>query len=84
MKYLVAGSTGLIGKNLINILSENHQVTALTRRDYKFPENVDQLILNYENSFELPQADHPVYMSWFSFGIIRSNCDARFCKKTIL
>ena len=58
MKYLVAGSTGLIGKNLINILSENHQVIALTRRDYKFPENVDQLILNYENSFELPQADH--------------------------
>ena len=51
MKYLVAGSTGLIGKNLIKILSENYQVTALTRRDYKFPENVDQLILNYENSF---------------------------------
>ena len=44
MKYLVAGSTGLIGKNLINILSENHQVTALTRRDYKFPENVDCLL----------------------------------------
>ena len=58
MKYLVAGSTGLIGKNLIKILSENHEVTALARRGYEFPKNVDQLILDYENSFELPQADH--------------------------
>ena len=58
MKYLVAGSTGLIGKNLIKILSKNHEVTALTRRGYEFPKNVDQLILNYENSFELPQANH--------------------------
>ena len=44
MKYLVAGSTGLIGKNLVNILSANNDVIALARRNYQFPKKVEQLI----------------------------------------
>ena len=58
MKYLVAGSTGLIGKNLVNILSENNDVTALARRKYQFPKNVEQLIVDYDKKYELPKADH--------------------------
>ena len=58
MKYLVAGSTGLIGKNLINILSENNDVIALARRNYQFPKNVEQLILDYDKNYQLPVADH--------------------------
>ena len=58
MKYLVAGSTGLIGKNLVNILSANNDVIALARRNYQFPKNVEQLILDYDKNYELPKADH--------------------------
>ena len=58
MKYLVAGSTGLIGKNLINIHSANNDVIALARRNYQFPKNVEQLILDYDKNYELPKADH--------------------------
>ena len=56
MKYLVAGSTGLIGKNLVNILSANNDVIALARRNYQFPKNVEQLILDYDKNYELPKA----------------------------
>ena len=58
MKYLIAGSTGLIGKNLVNILSANNDVIALARRNYQFPKNVEQLILDYDKNYELPKADH--------------------------
>ena len=58
MKYLVAGSTGLIGKNLVNILSPNNDVIALARRNYQFPKNVEQLILDYDKNYELPKDDH--------------------------
>ena len=56
MKYLVAGSTGLIGKNLVNILSANNDVIALARRNYQFPKNVKQLILDYDKNYQLPVA----------------------------
>ena len=58
MKYLVAGSTGLIGKNLINILSKDSRVTALTRRNFNFPDNVTEKIVDFDNEYDLPRADH--------------------------
>ena len=58
MKFIVSGSTGLVGKSLINILSKNNEVIALTRREYKFPENVKQLLVDYDNEFIIPKADH--------------------------
>ena len=58
MKFIVSGSTGLVGKSLINILSRNNEVIALTRREYKFPENVKQLLVDYDNEFIIPKADH--------------------------
>ena len=58
MKCIVSGSTGLVGKSLINILSRNNEVIALTRREYKFPENVKQLLVDYDNEFIIPKADH--------------------------
>ena len=57
MKYLVAGSTGLIGKNLINILSKDSPVTALTRRNFNFPDNVTENIVDFDNEYDLPRAD---------------------------
>lgn len=58
MKYLVAGSTGLIGKNLINILSKDSPVTALTRRNFNFPDNVTEKLVDFDNEYDLPRADH--------------------------
>ncbi|MAA92433.1 MAG: hypothetical protein CMQ57_02740 [Gammaproteobacteria bacterium] len=58
MKYVVAGSTGLIGKSLINIISHDNDVIALSRRDFNFPENVQVNLLDFENDYDLPQADH--------------------------
>ena len=58
MKCIVSGSTGLVGKSLINILSKNNEVIALTRREYKFPENVKQLLVDYDDEFIVPKADH--------------------------
>ncbi len=58
MKYLVAGSTGLIGKNLINILSKDSPVTALTRRNFNFPDNVTEKIVDFDNEYDLPRAYH--------------------------
>ena len=58
MKFIVSGSTGLVGKSLINILSRNNEVIALTRREYKFPENVKQLLVDYDDEFIVPKADH--------------------------
>ena len=58
MKYLVAGSTGLIGKNLTNILSKDSPVTALTRRNFNFPDNVTEKIVDFDNEYDLPRADH--------------------------
>ena len=58
MKYLVAGSTGLIGKNLINVISKDSETLALTRRNFNFPNNVTEKIVNFDNEYDLPKAEH--------------------------
>ena len=58
MKYVVAGSTGLIGKNLINIISKENEVIALTRRNFNFPDGVFEKIVDFDNEYDLPKADH--------------------------
>ena len=85
MKYLVAGSTGLIGKNLINILSKDSTVTALTRRNFNFPDNVTKKIVDFENGYDLPRADHlficlgfPVEL--FDLAIMRKSVKKLFYK----
>lgn len=85
MKYLVAGSTGLIGKNLINILSKDSPVTALTRRNFNFPDNVTKKIVDFENGYDLPRADHlficlgfPVEL--FDLAIMRKSVKKLFYK----
>ena len=85
MKYLVAGSTGLIGKNLINILSKDSPVTALTRRNFNFPDNVTKKIVDFLNGYDLPRADHlficlgfPVEL--FDLAIMRKSVKKLFYK----
>ena len=58
MKYVVAGSTGLIGKNLINVISKDSETLALTRRNFNFPNNVTEKIVNFDNEYDLPKAEH--------------------------
>ena len=58
MKYVVAGSTGLIGKNLINVISKDSKTLALTRRNFNFPNNVTEKIVNFDNEYDLPKAEH--------------------------
>ena len=58
MKILVAGSTGLVGKTLINQYLLKHNVIALSRRSYKFPKNVKCEIVNFNQDFSLNHADH--------------------------
>lgn len=58
MKYVVAGSTGLIGKNLINIISKENEVIALTRRNFNFPDNVSEKIVDFDKEYDLPKANH--------------------------
>ena len=58
LNLLILGGSGFIGKNLVNILSPNNDVIALARRNYQFPKNVEQLILDYDKNYELPKADH--------------------------
>ena len=45
-------------KNLINILSKDSPVTALTRRNFNFPDNVTEKIVDFDNEYDLPRADH--------------------------
>ena len=51
-KYLVLGSTGLVGNRLIQHLSRNNlEAIALTRRKIKnLPNNINELIIDF-NSF---------------------------------
>ena len=58
MKYLVAGSTGLIGKSLINYISTNNEVIALTRRNFSFPKNIQQTLVDFDDDYDIPNADH--------------------------
>ena len=58
MKFVVAGSTGLVGKSLINHISTNNEVIALTRRNFSFPKNVQQTLVDFDNDYDIPNADH--------------------------
>ena len=58
MKFVIAGSTGLIGKSLINHISTNNEVIALTRRNFSFPKNIQQTLVDFDNDYDIPNADH--------------------------
>ena len=58
MKILVAGSTGLVGKTLITDFLQEHEVIAISRRHFKFPNNVKQELIDFNKDFSLKPADH--------------------------
>ena len=58
MKILVAGSTGLVGKTLITDFLQEHEVIAISRRPFKFPDNVKQELIDFNKDFSLKPADH--------------------------
>ena len=58
MKILVAGSTGLVGKTLITDFLKEHEVIAISRRSFKFPNNVKQELIDFNKDFSLKPADH--------------------------
>ena len=58
MKILVAGSTGLVGKTLITDFLQEHEVIAISRRSFKFPNNVKQELIDFNKDFSLKPADH--------------------------
>ena len=58
MKMLVAGSTGLVGKTLITDFLQEHEVIAISRRPFKFPNNVKQELIDFNKDFSLKPADH--------------------------
>ena len=58
MKILVAGSTGLVGKTLITDFLQDHEVIAISRRPFKFPNNVEQELIDFNKDFSLKPADH--------------------------
>ena len=58
MKAVVIGGTGLTGQSLVKILSKNHEVVVLSRRDYAFPLSVKQILVDFEEDFDVPHCDH--------------------------
>ncbi len=58
MKILVAGSTGLVGKTLISDFLQEHEVIAISRRPFKFPNNVKQELIDFNKDFSVKPADH--------------------------
>ena len=58
MKILVAGSTGLVGKTLITDFLQELEVIAISRRPFKFPNNVKQELIDFNKDFSLKPADH--------------------------
>ena len=58
MKILVAGSTGLVGKTLITDFLQEHEVIAISRRPFKFPNNVKQELIDFNKDFSLKPAEH--------------------------
>ena len=55
---MVAGSTGLVGKTLITDFLQEHEVIAISRRSFKFPNNVKQELIDFNKDFSLKPADH--------------------------
>ena len=58
MKAVVIGGTGLTGQSLVKILSKNHEVVVLSRRDYAFPLSVKQILVDSDEDFDVPHCDH--------------------------
>ncbi len=58
MKILVAGSTGLVGKTLITDFLKEHEVIAISRRPFVFPNYVKQELIDFNKDFSLKPADH--------------------------
>ena len=58
MKAVVIGGTGLTGQSLVKILSKNHEVVVLSRRDYAFPLSVKQILVDFDEDFDVPHCDH--------------------------
>ena len=58
MKAVVIGGTGLTGQSLVKILSKNHEVVVLSRRDYAFPLSVKQILVDFDEDFDVPNCDH--------------------------
>ena len=58
MKAVVIGGTGLTGFSLVQNLSKNHEVVVLSRRDYVFPHSVKQMLVNFDEDFDVPHCDH--------------------------
>ena len=60
---IIAGSTGLVGSNILRFLSRNnHNTIALLRSPIKqLPSNIEELIIDFDsllNEGSLPQCDH--------------------------
>ena len=60
---IIAGSTGLVGSNILRRLSDNdHSVIALARKSIPdLPSNTEELIIDYDsllNNGSLPNCDH--------------------------
>jgi nucleoside-diphosphate-sugar epimerase len=58
LKAVVIGGTGLTGFSLVQNLSKNHEVVVLSRRDYVFPHSVKQMLVNFDEDFDVPHCDH--------------------------
>ena len=58
MKAVVIGGTGLTGQSLVKNLSKNHEVVVLCRRDYVFPHAVKQILVDFDEDFDVPHCDH--------------------------
>ena len=58
MKAVVIGGTGLTGHSLVKNLSKNHEVVVLSRRDYVFPHSVKQILVDFDEDFDVPHCDH--------------------------
>jgi len=58
LKAVVIGGTGLTGFSLVQNLSKNHEVVVLSRRDYVFPHSVKQMLVDFDEDFDVHHWDH--------------------------
>tara|TARA_B100001093_G_scaffold201762_1_gene193831 strand:+ start:223 stop:870 length:648 start_codon:yes stop_codon:yes gene_type:complete len=58
LKAVVIGGTGLTGLFLVKNLSTNHEVVVLSRRNYDFPQSVTNILVDFDEDFDIPHCDH--------------------------
>ena len=58
MKAVVIGGTGLTGQSLVTNLTKNHEVVVLSRRSYDFPQSVTNILVDFDEDFDIPHCDH--------------------------